>query len=540
LPGQNGRWDFSVSVPLTRGAGQTLAFEAWDRAGNRETYSVRLALDTPFDIQVLAPTVGSELISTEDTIPVEVVARVVGLPEDQYLTASVDALPGVVLSRAETAFVGELVLPGASSPHTLTVVARRADGTSLGQKVVNFSVKAAKDIPLEISFDEPLNGSQNVEANQPVVMSFNRPVTLSELTISVLETVHGKQYKPLPPGAGYAEFTNIELIDLIRSNQPVPGGPSLLPGGQSIIFYPTRDYGYGGTVHVTVKHGTAELGRARFDVRQLPTLLSGFIVDDEFNQVEGVTVSLPDLGLTTVTNREGAFDFGFGGFSAALPPGRHRLVVNPSLSSASYGNRIQWAYTQAGRHIELGALTVPLLGRDEPFRLLSSGAAAIPLLAGAVTLDLAQAELLFADGRREGNVHAGFVFGPGTGFQMPPFLVPVLSLTIQPMGIQVSGNVGLDLVLPPHPEGVDWTAALPERVVLAGIDNDALELRPVGVALIDKATGRLRSEGHLALTRLDYVCIAPLGAEGHQALMRRYGAGEISLSELTTGLGATP
>jgi hypothetical protein len=540
LPGADGRWDFNVAIPLTRTAVQTITFEAWDRAGNRGTYTVKLGLDAAFDVDVLTPSPDSEIIALESSTLVDVVARVLGLPSDASVTAAVDSQPGIQLTRGSNVFSGQLSVSGVTSKHTLTVVARRADGSALAQKTVPFSVKAASDIPLEVHFDNPLNGRQNVEANQPVVLAFNRPVTLSELGISVEETAHGKQYRPLDAAAGFAEFNNVQLVDVDREHAPVAGGLSLLPGGQAIIFYPTRDYAYGGTVTVTVKRQDSELGRASFDIRPLPTLLSGLVMDQGRTPLQGITVSLPDLGLNTLTDADGGFSFGFGTFDKAIPAGRHRLVVNPSLQSANYGNLIRYADTQVGRRVDLGVLPARLLDRSEPFRHIGSGGAQVSFLGGAGLLDLTHAELLFPDGRAEGNVQAEVIWGPGLGFRWPRFALPLVSMAFQPMGVEVAGSLGLDFALPPHPDGQDYAGSLPDRALVIGVDTRSLELVPVGVVRLERETARYKSEGPLALTRLDMLALAPVPDPTVQELLRGYGAGDMTLTELISRLGALP
>jgi hypothetical protein len=305
-----------------------------------------------------------------------------------------------------------------------------------------------------------------------------------------------------------------------------------------VIFYPFRDYGYGSTVTVAVENQDKELGRARFDVRSLPALLSGVVTDQALTPLEGVTVGLSDLNLTAVTNHEGVFSFGFGTFAQSIPAGRHRLVVNPNLELPNYGSLIRNADLQAGRRTDVGALTARLLDRREPFRRLSSGDAGVSMLNSAAQLDFSQAELRFPDGQNSGNAQAEIIFGSGLGFPRQTFILPFFSLALQPMGIEVAGTVGLNLALPPAPGGQGYEQSLPDRVLIAGVDNQALELVPVGVARVDRATSRLISEGGLSLTRLDFITVVPLGDALAQDALARYANGEITLMELTSMLGA--
>jgi hypothetical protein len=239
--------------------------------------------------------------------------------------------------------------------------------------------------------------------------------------------------------------------------------------------------------------------------------------------------------VTTHTNREGAFSFGFGKYADSIPGGRHMLVVNPGLKNPKFGTIQQWAFTQEGRVKDLGVVRTPLLSPDEPFRRIVSGSEA-HLLGGRLVYDLRQASLVFPDGGSEGDVHAELLVGPAVGYRAQPLSIPFITYALQPMGVQVSGTPSVDFALPAESGGATYLNALPNRVLLSGLDPRALEIVPVGVGHVDKENRRVRSEGALALERLDFLALTPLRSDAEQALLASYAAGTLSLQELVARL----
>ena len=124
--------------------------------------------------------------------------------------------------------------------------------------------------------------------------------------------------------------------------------------------------------------------------------------------------------------------------------------------------------------------------------------------------------------------------GPNLGVKALQLVTPTLTYAVQPMGVEVAGNVALQFALPPDPEGFEYTR-LPETCFWRHGSRFA-QLVPVGVGLVDKQARSVRSAGVLALRRLDFVTMTPISGEAAQALLARYVAGEITLTELTSAL----
>jgi hypothetical protein len=536
LPGTPGTYDFTFAVPLTRGLDEQVSIDAVDHAGNHARYSLTLHLDAAVDIEVISPVSGAEIQTLEDPFDLDIVARVIGLPADHSATARLDGGGLYPLSRAESTFRGTIPVRGTTGSHSLAIQVKNGAGTVVAEKAASFSVTDANTIPIQVQLRSPANGSTNIEANEPVVLELNRPVAdPKKIKIQLTETVHGKRYKPYESGSSFGEFTNVQLENVNRDQAPVPGGMSVLPGDRLFAFYPARDYGYGGQVTIRVSNDGAELFRGQFNVRALPTLISGFVADQFFNSIEGLEVRLDDVPVTTKSNVEGAFSFGFGRADAAIPPGRHLLILNPGLKNRSYGTIQHWVNTQAGRLEDVRVMPVPLLDSAEPFRRIRSNQASVLLRGGDLELDLSQASLAFPDGATEGDVHTNIFMGPSVGYQALKIATPFLTFGLQPMGIEVSGQFSVNFALP-SPDGSNYLSALPDLVLLIGLDPDALMLVPVGVGRVDREQHRVRSARALDARRLDFIGMAPLVDPTLQALLSRFVDGDMDIRALTAAL----
>jgi hypothetical protein len=288
-------------------------------------------------------------------------------------------------------------------------------------------------------------------------------------------------------------------------------------------------------VTVLLRVGGADVLRSSFGVRPLPTLITGFVADQFYNAIEGVEVLLDGGAASAVTNHEGAFSFGFGTYAASIAGGRHLVTVNPGLKDRRYGTIVQWAFTHEGRPKDLGVIRAPLLGANEPFRRIASRSQSTPLLGGRLVLDLSQADLTFPDGAAAGDVHTQVLMGPSVGYRAQPVSIPFLTYVVQPMGVEVEGTIALDFDLPEE-GGATYVDSLPELVLLSGLDPRALEIVPAGVGRVDKNSRRVRSEGRLALERLDFISITPLRSAAAQKALGDYVAGASDLSRLVAAL----
>jgi hypothetical protein len=531
LPVSSSSWDFSFALSLAGGQDTTVTITAWDLAGNHTEHDLVVHLDADRSISIVSPPNDSTITTTDDPVTVSVVARVTGTAVGDVAFASVDGGAAVPLALSGTGAHGTLQLPLGMSEHRLTVVVRDEGGAVRAQSSSRFSLEDAAQIEPAVVGIDPPSGATDVEANRHVTVEFNRPIDPARLAFEVTETAHGKQYAPTSPGADLMTLNVVRFVDIDRDAAPVPGGFSTVPGRQTFTFYPRREYGYGGKVSVRVSYEGEEVLRSSFDVRRLPTLVSGLVADQFLNPLVGVTVTLPDSGKSTVTDAEGAFGFGYGLVEEAIAGGTHRVVVNPGMVDRRYGTVEHRITLQPERRNEAGVLRVPLLNPQIPFSLLRSGDAHALLGEGGVALDLSSAQIVMPDGAPEGIVHAQPLVGLRVGYVTHPSAVPVLTYALQPMGIEVSGPIGVTLALPVVSGDDEYIDSLPDRVLLVGLNPDAAMIVPIGVARVDRAARRVVSEGPLAPERLDFLGIA-LVAQSNAADLDAYVAGNLGIGQL--------
>ncbi len=209
-----------------------------------------------------------------------------------------------------------------------------------------------------------------------------------------------------------------------RDLERVPGRVSVLPGNTVVQFFPDRDLAYGASVLVNVLGQGEELARLTYAVRELPTLLAGHVADSFGEALAGIEVELPELGLSSVSDADGGYTFGFG-TTVQLPGGRHRLLFNPGFQQPHLGIVEQWAVLDEGRFNRIGVTKLPILNRDVPFQHINGGVPRIELAGGDLVLNLSDARLLFPDRRTAGNLHVQFMSPDQLAAPSLPSTVPL-------------------------------------------------------------------------------------------------------------------
>lgn len=535
--GSPGQWTFSVDVPLLRLVDLPITVETWDLAGQYTTKQVILRLGTSFQLELLAPLNGTTFIVSGDTFPLEVTARAIGMAASDRVLVRFDGSTPVELARGGDTAHSTINVPAIGGAHTVSVSVLDSAGATLATQTGSIVFIDSDLIPLSVVRQTPDNEQDLVEANSPITLFFNKPIDPTKLTMSVLETVHGKLFQGPPDGADLLSLSNIELVDVDREREPVPGQAQNLPGNQMAVFYPSRDYGYGATVFVDLNYDGAPLYHSRFQVRPLPALVHGFVADHLWVPIEGIDVLIPELGVSATTNADGNFNFNFGvAADKVVPPGRYRAIINPGNKHQGFGSLERFISFDPGLSY-LGVNAIEAMSSAEPYRHVVSGASTPAMLAsGQLQLDLSHASLTFADGRAEGDVHVQLLSSQAISYKAPVSATPEWLMVAQPIGIEVSGKPTVRIALPRQGDSYAYIDTLPDRVVLVGLDPASLELLPVGVGRIDRAAREVVSEGDLILERLDVIGIStrvPL-----QPALADYGAGKITLTVLRSALEA--
>jgi hypothetical protein len=281
-------------------------------------------------------------------------------------------------------------------------------------------------------------------------------------------------------------------------------------------FYPKRDLAYGATVFVTATYDGRELARTVFNVRSLPTFIEGTVQDTLRLGLADIQIAIPELGLTTQSDRDGGFGFGFQvSDEMNIAGGRYKVVANPGMDNHRYGIIEQWVTVTQGRLNSMEIMLLPSINPNLPFRRIASGDAQAVLADGALVLDLSQAELGFADLRDQGDVHVQLLNNYEISTKFLPSLAPYWMFAVQPAGITVSGTVGLQIGTPTQNGTHAYMQTRGEYYVLLGLDPDALMIVPVGVAQFDYANRVMKSLWPVPLQRLDYLGYAMAPAEAY-------------------------
>jgi hypothetical protein len=531
-------YSFNADLELARGAQRSFTIEARDLAGNATSRAVVLLLQASLDIDIVSPRPGQELIASGATGPVTVSARITGMDAGDVVEASLDGGNTITLSRSGSSVEGTFSNVEADAPHSIGIGVKSSAGTTLAQSSVNFSLTNQESIPLMLVKQEPANNAAGVETNQFIAWYFNRPMDLGLLEVEVRETAHGKTYAA--GGTDILTFSQVSLVDVNRSQEPVPGNATNMPGNTMITFYPSRDYAYGAQISVDVRYDGANLVHSQFNVRSLPTLVQGFVADQNGEPLSSIDVIVPALGLSTTTNADGNYDFGWGRpASEVIPPGSYRALINPYNKNPRYGSLERFIHIRDGETNSAGVTRIPRLDRGEAFRFVVSGQPAAQLARGDLTLDLSNAVLTFPDAQDAGPMHAQLMDRDRIPYAQRLNTPVDFGFAIEPSGIAVAGAVQVEAKLPRFQNSFDYVDSMAPCALMLAVDPASLELVPVGVFEVDKANLVVRTVGQVHLSRLDYIAFGRT-TEAGQVLCDQYARDEITIQQLVSGLEATP
>lgn len=538
VPGaQPAVFEFTARLDLQVGTQQSVLIVARDSAANRTEAEARFLANVPVGIEIIRPRDGDELMVSGSSPTVRVTTRLTGSLAGFTVVAQIDGGTWQTLTLDGNAANGDIPLPGGNSAHELVVEVRDASGAVVARARATFTSVNADDLPLEVIRHEPGNGETGVEPNAVLALYFNKAIDPAQIQILVRETAHGLTYDlDRPPGADMTELSLPELVEVHRDQELTNGNLALFPGNRMIGYHLDRDLAYGAAVYVEVLYDGQELVRFSFSVRPLPTFLHGLVADQLQQPVAGVDVSLPDLDLTATTDTNGNFAFGFGDpADQSLPAGRHRLVINPDLEDRHYGMRDLWAVVQEGRLNQLGTTLIPILNPEVPFRRIMGSQSRVELAGGDLVLDLSAASLLFPSGRGDGDVHVQFLAIGDAGLSTMAYAIPHWVFAFQPCGIEVTGQVGMEIQMPRLYGNYDYIPADGTLVLLVGFDGGSKQAVPVGVGRI--AVNRVVSVRPAVLNRLDYLGYAFVENEIQQVLVR-FVDNEIDLTQVIAELDA--
>lgn len=332
----------------------------------------------------------------------------------------------------------------------------------------------------------PQNGDNGIEPNNFISVSFNRAIEFQKLSININETAQGLTWVDNDElGVDALQARGYELKQVNRSHEAVAGRLSLIPGDKLVAFYPERDFSYNATIYIDVKYDGETLQRTQFQTRALPTFING-VIQDQFNQpITGITVAIPELNRTVVTNKNGAYTFGYGdNAKKSIKGGSYRLTINPQLKNTQYGSITQHINLQVGRANNTGIVRVPVLNQEIAFTPIIGGKIN-KLLENNIILDLTEGSLLFPDGSLSGSAQAQFYTQEQSPYPFSPLASTLWIYGIQPSGIEVTGQLSIELGLPKLNQSYDHVPQSGAYVLLLCRDKNTNKIQPVGVGIID-------------------------------------------------------
>ncbi|WP_205881588.1 thrombospondin type 3 repeat-containing protein [Pseudomonas argentinensis] len=534
-----GEFRFATSLSLPLGKSVELSLEARDQAGNQTRQAYSLELSSQAAINWVIPTEGTELLNLGEPISLQVAARIEDLsaqllPRAVLLSANGDTLADAALTGDTTLKSTNLLVPAQAGQYRLLAVLQNSSGQVVAQSSRSINVVTPQQVPVALERIEPASGEKAANPNDFISLYFNQAIDISKLKLEVHQSAHGKTYEDRD-GLGTSELQaqGYQLVDVNFDHQPVVGNLAELPGSQVVAFYPEKDLAYNAEVSVDVSYDGQDLARIRYHVRPLPTFISGVVMDQLQQPVAGVQVRIDELGRSTQTNQDGAFNFGFGDSAEQnIPTGRYRLSLNPGQGTRGYGSDSRTITVQGGVLNEIGQLPLAQLNTTLPYVPVKGGSQ-LSLLGGELKLDLGNATLEFADGRQDGDLHAQMLQFSELPYPVDPMAMPFWMYALQPAGVNVRGPINVDIAALKLADSHDYLPENGAYVVMVGLDRTAGRVVPVGAGQIDNL--RIRSKGLLEPGNLDLFGFALAGVEA-QPVLQAYAEGKMNLRQLQAEL----
>jgi hypothetical protein len=526
---------FDESVSINNGESNYIVIEARDFAGNKTTREYSLLGEMGVDIDVLSPSITDEILVSGGTGEVQFIARLSGIESNHNIELQVNNQSSISVEQT-SGLINRKITFSAEQENSIQLrIVDVTDNALVAQKRVPFNVINDSEVTMALVSSAPENMSINQDPNSFIQFSFNKPVDLTLLNITVKETYNGETYIDRSVlGENFLNAKGYQLEEVHLNMAPVEGSLSILPDDKTVAFYPKVDLAYGGQVFVDVKYEGVELARFSYNVRSLPTFIDGGVYDQLGQPVVGIEVYLPSMARTEVTNTDGAFAFGYGDSAEeALLPGMTEIVVNPNMKNPAFGSIRKRINVKQGKLNSLRVLQIPVLNVESTFHPISSGQPDVRLAKSELILDLTDASLTFPNGKSSGSVHVSFLKTGDMNLDYMTGAMPYWLYSIQPVGIDVKGQVGIEIKMPKLFDTYDYLPDEGEYLVLLGRERDSDALKPIGVAKLDGY--RVKSEGDVHLQSMDVISIS-LVSDDQQALLKQYANGDLSLQALIGSL----
>jgi hypothetical protein len=523
---------FNLQLNLNGSDPLPVSIEAFDSAGNQVTAEFVLQNAAGNHIEIFAPTGNREFILDEATMDLQLTGRVYGASDTDTLWATIDETTPVLLTINQGFFNQSLPINASSGKHQLNITLKDAGQEIKAVSEREFSISNSIDIPLEVQRFEPARGSNIAEPGAPINLYFNKVIDPSKLEVVVKQTFHGMSYvDPNPMGTDSIIAEPVTYTEVHRDQQAVVGNVSMIPSNTMAAYYPTDAFDFGAQVFVDVKYENESLLRFDFKVRTLPTFIEGGLFDQNGNALANVEVHILELNKKSVTNSDGSFSFGYDDEAEnVIKDGTYTFALNPNNKHVAVSSQRLYLTLQQGRRNQLGALRLPLVNKNAPYQFIEDGKTSIQSFAnGAIKLDLNNVELTFPDLRDTGSVQWAQYASTDINMSVIQQIAPNWLFASQPAGIEVSGQMQVDLEMPPLYGSYDYLPKSGHYIILLGREPETNSLVPAGVAKVEGK--RAVSVGLTHFKSLDYLGYA-LTTSDSQDILAAYANGEITIQQL--------
>ena len=527
---------FAAEIQAPYGQDLNLNIVANDYSGNSSSQSVIINLATSISVEFIDPADSAEILTVDTNTSIDVTARIDGLSATDVVNVFIGTDTPVAMTLDGNMATQTLSTTERAGEYRITVEVRDNANTLLTQAHRDITLINADTIPISVERVQPENGAKNIPVDEFIALYFNKAIIPTDLQIEVRETAHGKtwdvaQYKGVDP----IEAGNINpLVEVHRDLEIVPGSLSVFPGEEVVSYHLLRELAYNSQVYVTVTYAGAVIKEFNFTVETLPTLVLGSVVNQLSQPVPNMVVNIPALNISSTTDKQGLFNFGFGDNpNFRIPAGRHKVIFNPKQKNPNYGLIERYINLQDGIANRIGGTLVPALSKQIAHNYIRSNNPNIVLASGDLQIDASQVSFLFPDNRSDGNVHLQFATAQQITHQALTTARPLWTYAFQPQGIEVNGSVTLSMTSPALNNRYDYLPADGTYVVLVGQDPDALQIVPIGVGVLQNKI--VSSVGAVHLKRLDYIAYAFVPEE-QQVLLQQYAESEIDITQLIAAL----
>lgn len=412
------------------------------------------------------------------------------------------------------------------------VTRAQVNGNTLKQLTGQLTVISQQDLAVQVSSVYPQPETRHLPTDTFVQVNFNRPVDVSKLHIEIRRTLHGLSYLDLDAtGTDFLHAKGMQLVQVDVDREQVAGGISILPDDSSFAFYPKTDLGYSADIDWQVTYDGELLAKQRFSTRALPTVIEGGVQDSLGQSIAGIQVEIKALGLTTTTNNDGAFSFGYGASAQNnISGGSYNITVNSGFMVGGLGEINTPIEIKEGKRNQLRLIRIPNISENIQWINVPRNASQVSLAQGNITLDLQGGRLDFP--APHSAIHAQFIPTAGMVRQVYPGAAPLWFYQMQPYGIKPSKPVSIQMTMPKLFGNLNYIGAQPGETrysFLLAYNPTKNLIEPVSV--VEITDGILKTINAVQLPSLDYLGYTHTDYK-YQEQFKQFVNGDISFVEL--------